>query len=232
VVPKATTLSPGSADPALPLPAIEKFLSFTAPIPLPYRNFSETIIHREPDKDSSELSCNIFNKIIHPYDSDAFHFFLCKHNLSTLYPFLVTNLKEGFPLGDMPALTSTVIIPNHPSTLQYPDVIKKYLTDEVAAGRMSGPFPCQQIRVLMYGDFFSSPLLVSVQIQQPGTPDKLRVCRHLSKNDKSTSSVNSHIKKEDFPTRFDTASRVADIVSSCVLLLESLLAVIPGHALR
>jgi hypothetical protein len=227
VVLKATTPSPGSADLAPPLPTIEKFLSFTTPIPLPYRNFSDTIIHREPDKDSFELPNSIFLKIIHPYDSDAFNSFLRKHNLLDFYPFLVTNLKEGFPLGEMPALTSTVIIPNHPSALQHPEVIDKYLTDEVVAGRMSGPFPCQQIRDLMYGDFFSSPLLISVQIQQPGTPDKLRVCRHLSKNDKNASSVNSHIKKEDFPTRFDTASRVADIVSFYILRMKLLLAALP-----
>jgi hypothetical protein len=54
---------------------------------------------------------------------------------------------------------------------------------------------------------------VSIQPQNPGEPDKARICRHLSKGTKDHASVNSYISKEDFPTRFDTASKVADIVS-------------------
>jgi hypothetical protein len=114
----------------------------------------------------------------------------------------------------MPPLVDTVIFKNHPSTLLHPDVINKYLTDEITAGRMSGPFPLLHVERILRGAIFCSPLLISVQIQQPGTPDKLRVCRHLSKGNKHTPSTNSHIQKEDFPTRFDTASRVADIVGS------------------
>ena len=38
------------------------------------------------------------------------------------------------------------------------------------------------------------------------------MCRHLSKGDKTTPSTNSHIHKEDFPTCFDTALKVANIV--------------------
>lgn len=113
----------------------------------------------------------------------------------------------------MPPLTQTVIIDNHLSALQYPDTIKEYLADEVSAGRMSGPFPRDVTEQILRGPFFSSPLIVSVQTQAPGTPDKLRVCRHLSKSNKTCCSVNSHVNKEDFPTRFDTASRVADIIS-------------------
>ena len=78
---------------------------------------------------------------------------------------------------------------------------------------MDGPFSRDIITSILRGPFFVSPLIVSVQPQGLGEPDKLRVCCHLSKSNKLTTSVNSHIKKEDFPTRFDTASRVADIVS-------------------
>ena len=130
----------------------------------------------------------------------------------------------------MPALTSTIIIPNHPSVHQHPELVDKYIRDEVDTGRMSGPFSSGYIKHVMRGEFFSSPFLVSVQVQQPGTPDKLRVCRHLSKDGKNHPSVNSHIKKEDFPTRFDTASRVADIVSFRILTFQLfLLAMISGR---
>jgi hypothetical protein len=78
---------------------------------------------------------------------------------------------------------------------------------------MSGPFSREEAEAILRGPFFSSPLVVDVQPQQPGTPDKIRICRHLSKASKSHPSVNSHIRKEDFPTRFDLASKVAEIVS-------------------
>lgn len=182
---------------------------------LSYRDFSTTIIHRNPFtscKDTLQHSDDIYSRIIHPYDPDAFHHFILKHDLSYFYSILVTNLKNGFPLGAMPPLTDTVIFKNHPSSNLYPDAILKYLADELDAGRMSGPFSHQQVENILRGAFFCSPLLVSVQTQQPGMPDKLRVCRHLSKGDKNTPSANSHINKEDFPTRFDTALKVADIV--------------------
>jgi hypothetical protein len=183
---------------------------------LPYRDFSNTIVHRDSlttaDKDPSGHSDNIFRRIIHPYDTNAFDHFISKHDLTSFYSLLVTNLRNGFPLGEMPPLTDTVIFNNHPSTLLHSDVVDKYLTDEIDAGRMSGPFSLQHVENTLRGPIFCSPLLISVQVQQPGTPDKLRVCRHLSKGNKNIPSMNSHIHKEDFPTRFDTASRVADIV--------------------
>ena len=39
---------------------------------------------------------------------------------------------------------------------------------------------------------YSSPLLVSVQPQVTGTPDKIRMCKDLSKSAKSVASVNFH----------------------------------------
>ena len=185
----------------------------TSPLILPYRNFYDTIIHRSIPITSNHSHNDIYNRIIQPYNPEAFKTFLMQHNLIDFYPLLVTNLRSGFPLGEMPALTQTVILNNHPSTLQYPDTIAEYLTDEVQSGRMTGPFSRNETEQILRGPFFSSPLIVSVQPQGPGIADKLRVCRHLSKSNKTTASVNSYIKKEDFPTRFDTASRVADIVS-------------------
>lgn len=140
---------------------------------------------------------------------------LDRYQLTNSYPNLCTNLHNGFPLGNMPLLAKTVIIPNHPSTHNYPDAVDEYLADEVAAGRMSGPFSLEDVEVALRGPVFVSPLIVAVQPQLPGQPDKLRVCRHLSKDTADVPSVNSYIDKTEFPTRFDTASRVADIVSPC-----------------
>ena len=182
-----------------------------------YRDFSNTIFHRDSiltaDEDPSGFLNNIYLSIVQPYDIDAFHYFISKHDLSYFYSILVTNLRNGFPLGEMPPITDTFIFKNHPSATLHSDAIDKYLTDELTAGRMSGPFSHQFVEKILRRAFLCSPLLVSIQTQQPGMPDKLRVCRHLSKGDKNTPSTNSHINKEDFPTRFDTASKVANIVS-------------------
>jgi hypothetical protein len=194
-------------------PPTDSFFSMTSPSLLHYRNFYDTIIHRSPFLTNTDFHNEIYNRIVQPYDSYAFEDLLFQHELTYLYPLLVTNLRNGFPLGEMPSLTETVILENHPSAQQYPDTVKQYLEDEVEAGRMDGPFSHDTIKSILRGPFFVSPLIVSVQPQGLGMPDKLRVCRHLSKSNKSTPSVNSHAKKEDFPTRFDTASRVADIVS-------------------
>ena len=63
---------------------------------------------------------------------------------------------------------------------------------------MSGPFSLPHVQEILRGAVFCSPLLVSVQTQQLGMPDKLHVCQHLSKGDKNTPSMNSHIHKKRF----------------------------------
>jgi len=113
----------------------------------------------------------------------------------------------------MPALTNGVVLPNNPSTHAYMSNIQEYLQKELLAGRMSGPFSRKETELILHGPFQSSPLIVSLQPQQRGMPDKVRICRHLSKASKLHASVNSHIRKEDFPTCFDLASKVAEIVS-------------------
>ena len=136
-----------------------------------------------------------------------------KHGLSSAYPPLCDNLRHGFALGYMPALTEAVILPNNSSTYPYMHEINDYLQKELLAGWMSGPFSCEEAEVILCGPFFSSLLVVDVQPQQPGMPDKIRICRHLFKASKLHPSVNSHIWKEDFPTHFDLVSKVAEIVS-------------------
>jgi len=113
----------------------------------------------------------------------------------------------------MPALTNSVILPNNPSTHAYMSDVQHYLQKEVLASRMSGPFSRKETEIILHGPFQSSPLIISLQPQQRSMPDKIRICRHLSKASKLHASVNSHIHKEDFPTHFDLASKVAEIVS-------------------
>jgi hypothetical protein len=201
--------SPGPADPLL----LNSFL-LTARSPfLAYVDFSSSIISRFPFDFSLPEHSVIFNRITHPYIPDAFEFLLLKHNLLPFYSLLPNNLRFGFPLGHMPPLLHTVILPNNPSLIPYMHEIADYLHKEVLAHRMSGPLTREETELILRGSFHSSPLVVSIQSQGPNIPDKIRICRHLSKASKTQASVNSHIRKNDLPTRFDTASKVAEIVS-------------------
>ena len=76
-----------------------------------------------------------------------------------------------------------------------------------------------ETELILRGPFQSSPLIVSIQTQQRGAPDKIWICQHLSKATKAHPSVNSYIHKEDFPTQFDMASKIADMVSPHSLCL-------------
>jgi len=218
VAPRPTTLSPSSA---VPLKSkFERFLDAARPPRLIYTDFSPFIIHHPTFNPRHHLFPEIFDRIIHPYDSNSFDTFLHKHNLSNSYPLLVSNLRNGFPLGPMPELSSTNIIPNHPSTCEHMHLIDDYLLEELSSGRMSGPFSKEDVERILRGPFQSSPFIVAFQPQAPGEPDKIRICRHLSKSTKNIASVNSFMTKSDFPTRFDTASRVAEIVSLFLYLLH------------
>ena len=88
---------------------------------------------------------------------------------------------------------------------------------------MTGPLSWADVESTLHGPFFSSPLLVSVQPQALGTPDKICMCKNLSKGTKSIPSVNSHILKGSFPTCFDTTSHVANIISLLLLYFYTLI---------
>lgn len=188
------------------------FRQLATPHKLKYTDFSGTIYPRTCLSDDPD-DIEIFGRICTPYLADAFREDLDEFGLTGDYPILVGNLVGGFPIGDMPLLEETVIIPNHPSCAEHSAVIDTYILGEIEARRMSGPFSRERVEEILGGPFFASPLIVAVQTQEPGAPDKLRVCRNLSKSTKFSPSVNSHIERESFPTRFDAAMRVADIVS-------------------
>ena len=221
---KAITHSLGPATIAPP----EDFFSAAHSPYLAYTDFSSSIIPRPPYISSSPHHSSIFECISHPYNADAFERFLLKHGLADHYPLLVSNLRHGFPLGRMPVLSDTSIIPNNPSIYGHLDVVDEYLRKEISSGRMSGPFSREQVELILRGPFQSSPIVVSVQPQEPGAPDKLRICRHLSKASKSHASMNSYMRKDEFPTCFDMASKIANIVS----IFYSVFPTFSSHQLR
>ncbi|KAF7368675.1 Reverse transcriptase ribonuclease h [Mycena venus] len=141
----------------------------------------------------------ILQRITTPYDSAAFDSLLDKHNLSASYPLL--------------ELKASVIFPNHVTAKDHDSFIDTYLEEELAVRRMSGPFSQEEAETILKGPFQCSPIIIAVQPQNPGEPDKLRLCRHLSKGDRSHASTNSYIDKEKFPTKFGSAAQVAEITS-------------------
>jgi hypothetical protein len=92
---------------------------------------------------------------------------------------------------------------------------------------MSGPFTQAETETILKDPFQCSPVIIAVQPQGPDEPDKLRLCRHLSKGNKVHPSTNAYIDKEKFPTKFGSAAQVAEIVSPYRLLLSSIISNVP-----
>nr|GAT53462.1 predicted protein [Mycena chlorophos] len=158
---------------------------------------------------------SLLDIIVTPYNADMFESLLTTHNLTHLYPNLVEFLRSGFPLGRLPLLHSTIIVPNHESADTERETTLEYIHSEIRAGRMAGPFTRAEMERICRGPFYASPLIVSISDQGPGLDSKKRVCRNLSKGHAATRTpaVNDFIQKEDFPTRFDMAPRMAELVS-------------------
>ncbi len=123
----------------------------------------------------------------------------------------------------MPPLTETVIIDNHPSVNKNLEAVYEYITTELDAGRMLGPYTQEEAKRNLQGPFHCSPFIVSTTQKASDLPPKKCVCRNVSKGLDSMDSVNSFINKEDFPTRFDMPSRVANAVSSISCTMYSMI---------
>lgn len=191
----------------------KNFLRTAAPPLLTYPHLGNVVILRPEYSRLRHSRPDLFEKIVCPYNADAFEKLLKKHNLTNSYPDLVYNLRHGFPLGEMPDLTRTNVLPNPKNISAHWPKIDQYLLDEVSSGRMDGPFTQSEVESILRGPFHSSPLITILEPQGPGEPDKVRICRHLSKATGLVESVNSYIDKRLFPTRFDTAIKVAETVS-------------------
>jgi hypothetical protein len=65
---------------------------------------------------------SIANRVVTPYNADAFEHLLHKFNLTSRYPDLVYNIRNGFPISNMPILTHSYTPPptisQHSTTLQ------------------------------------------------------------------------------------------------------------------
>ena len=123
-------------------------------------------------------------------------------------------------MGEFPVLEETVIWPNSPTVEERIEFIDDYLKEEVEAGRMDGPFMKRQVEEILGSPFQCSPISIDVTIRPDGS-EKLRLCTNLSKCSKLHPATNDFIDTSKYPTRFDTAAQVADIVSPVSSLFMS-----------
>jgi hypothetical protein len=85
---------------------------------LHYTDFSTSISHRPVPLDACPGDIEIYERVVTPYNADAYEMLLEQYELTNQYPLLVQNLRQGFPIGDMPILTQSVIVNNHPSVAE------------------------------------------------------------------------------------------------------------------
>lgn len=130
--------------------SLDPFLSATAPPPLSYSHIFVLpsffiLLSIWPYTCIKTFSTKKFS----PYNVDAFELLLCEHHLAEKYPDLVTNLRQGFPLGQMGTLLETKILDNIVLSSDHWLLIDAYLLDEVSSGRIDGPFSCLMVESIL-----------------------------------------------------------------------------------
>lgn len=116
-------------------------------------------------------------------------------------------------MGIFPELKETRVFPNKSSVMEHSEFITEYFTEEVESGRMSGPYSREGMEAVLGGPFQCSPLAVDEKEVDGSFELKLRMCSNLSKGDARTPSVNSFSSKDEFPTNYDPAALVGELVS-------------------
>lgn len=116
-------------------------------------------------------------------------------------------------MGNLPELDKTTIHPNRITEPKHIEFVKEYFAEEVEAGRMSGPYTEEEVRGILRLHFVSAPLLIDEKLVEDTFEMKMRMCINLSKNSKTQPLPNLYTQKSDFPTHYDPAAKVGDIVS-------------------
>lgn len=110
-------------------------------------------------------------------------------------------IRNGFGLGYSEPLTSSYIPPNHSSTTNNSDVVRAYITKEIAAGHYSSGFETAKLNSHFH--FHTSPLGVVEQ------ENKFRIISDFSfpQNNANIHSINSKIDYSSFKTDYTTFSQ-------------------------
>ena len=151
-------------------------------------------------------------KALTPYVPEAWEQWLRACNLIHRYPSIPNGLRHGFHAG-LANLTSAFTPPNNPSIELHPSIFKEIVDKEFAKGRYIGPFDLETISGLL-GPIQTAPLSL---VPKPGKPGKFRLVQNLSFPHNSpsdgTSSVNSRVDPDQFPTHYSTFHIMSLLVS-------------------
>ncbi|RDB20394.1 hypothetical protein Hypma_012506 [Hypsizygus marmoreus] len=184
----------------MPAPSAEPKPISPVPVPASSHNPTSTLLY--------DVCSSVRDRIVTPYNSDAFEVFLSRYKLTSKYPLLVHKLHTGFPLRDFDPISKTYTPPNHPSANLFHEDIEKYLFSECEKGRMAGPYSQEQLEEVLGGPFRSS--LVQIVLKQV----KRCMAINLSFKGQTGFLVNDIIDAEDFPTHWGGASEVEDIIAN------------------
>lgn len=155
------------------------------------------------------------NSVVTNLSASRFEMYLERFGLADRYPLLVLNISNGFPIAlPLPKLDRTFAPSNHYKSRSHGRIIQEKIDEEVAAGRMSGPFSPREASAFLGGHYRTSPLsLVPKSEDDPESADSWRMIQNMSFKDRDNVSVNDFINSDDFPTSSTTAQRFADWVS-------------------
>ena len=146
-----------------------------------------------------------------PYIKEAWAEQLSSLGLEKRYPHLMRSLAEGFDLG-VPLIRSTYAPLNHSSIQPLADVYSKIIDNEFTSGRYIGPFTRTQMERAL-GPFQSSPLSLVPKTSNPGVFRAVHNFSHPHEPSPNATSINSHIKSDDFPCTWGTFSTVALLIA-------------------
>ena len=183
-------------------------LASPLPPPFPHANFTSC-----PD---------LLFKICMPYNPEAVKNFLQLYpELKPRFSTLPKKLRKGFNMGDFLPLQQTIIWPNNKSVIEHEVYLEKYFKEEEDKGCTSRPFSQQEMEDICGGHFHSSPISVVVTLDDEGK-EKKQICINLSKGSEELPSVNSYYDPKKYPTPFNMAASMAEIVSSSFFDLSDL----------
>jgi hypothetical protein len=164
------------------------------------------------------------DRIVTKYRADRFEAALTRHNLLSRHPQITHWLREGFPLSlsrPIPLLSNSDPPNNRTGAKMQAAFVHEYITDELAKGRLVGPYTFEEV-VKTYGHFICSPLNVVEKPRVPGQPVsvvKYRLIIDCSAPDAQGIAVNDLLDPDDYPTVWDGAEPLALYVSTDFLSL-------------
>ena len=159
---------------------------------------------RQPPTPVKKLTANNTSRLTTLVSFSKLQHYLTKINYDKkLTDYLVTGFKKGFQLGHTSG-PYNIQATNSKTVDQYSEVVSKKLNAEIAAGRISGPFPDPP-----FEKFQISPL----NIREKKTPGKYRLIHDLS-FPYDESSINSNIPQNQKTVKYASVTTAIQTLQS------------------